>query len=156
MKKLVLAAALTGLASTAFAGGMAEPVMEPEVIVEETSGTTAGGIVVPLVLLALIAAVALEAGATSVVAWLFRKRARDLDDGPSLNAALKAGHVALMALIALLLGCAFLLALASRFGWNFDLSTARAQAIAANVVLALVVLTELIRAAFTLMLLPRR
>jgi hypothetical protein len=58
MKKLVLAAALTGAASTAFAGGMAEPVMEPEIIVEETSGTTAGGIVVPLVLLALIAAVA--------------------------------------------------------------------------------------------------
>lgn len=105
---------------------------------------------------ALIAAVALEAGATSVVAWLFRKRARDLDDGPSLNAALKAGHVALMALVALLLGLAFTLALASRFGWSLDFSTARAQAVAANVLLGLVVLTELIRAAFTLMLLPRR
>jgi hypothetical protein len=58
MKKLVLAAALTGLASTAFAGGLAEPVMEPQIIVEETAGTTAGGIVVPLILLALIAAVA--------------------------------------------------------------------------------------------------
>jgi heme/copper-type cytochrome/quinol oxidase subunit 2 len=107
-------------------------------------------------LAALIAAVALEAGATSVVAWLFRKRARDLDDGPSLNAALKAGHVALMALIVLLLGLAFTLALASRFGWSLDFSTARAQTVAANVLLGLVVLTELIRAAFTLMLLPRR
>lgn len=58
MKKLVLAAALTGAASTAFAGGIAEPIMEPEIIVEETAGTTAGGIVVPLILLALIAAVA--------------------------------------------------------------------------------------------------
>ena len=58
MKKLVLAAALTGAASTAFAGGMAEPIMEPEIIVEETAGTTAGGIIVPLLLLALIAAVA--------------------------------------------------------------------------------------------------
>jgi hypothetical protein len=58
MKKLVLAAALTGAASTAFAGGMAEPIMEPEIIVEETAGTTAGGIIVPLILLALIAAVA--------------------------------------------------------------------------------------------------
>lgn len=58
MKKLVLAAAFAGAASTAFAGGLAEPVMEPEIIVEETSGTTAGGIVVPLILLALIAAVA--------------------------------------------------------------------------------------------------
>lgn len=105
---------------------------------------------------ALVAAAALEAGATSVVAWLFRKRARDLDDGPSLNAALKAGHVALMTLIGLLLVCAAGLALGSRFGWSFDLSTARAQAVAANVLLGLVVLTELIRAAFTLMLLPRR
>jgi hypothetical protein len=58
MKKLVLAAAFAGAASTAFAGGLEEPVMEPEIIVEETSGTTAGGIVVPLILLALIAAVA--------------------------------------------------------------------------------------------------
>jgi hypothetical protein len=58
MKKLVLAAALTGAASTAFAGGFSQPVMEPEIIVEETAGTTAGGIVVPLILLALIAAVA--------------------------------------------------------------------------------------------------
>lgn len=107
-------------------------------------------------LAALVAAAALEAGATSVVAWLFRKRARDLDDGPSLNAALKAGHVALMALIGLLLVCAAALALGSRFGWSFDLSTARAQTVAANVLLALVVLTELVRAAFTLMLLPRR
>ena len=32
-------------------------------------------------LVALIGAVALEAEATSTVAWLFRKRARDLDDG---------------------------------------------------------------------------
>ena len=54
MKKLVLAAAFAGVASSAFAGGMAEPVMEPEVIVEETSGTSAGGIVVPLVVLALM------------------------------------------------------------------------------------------------------
>jgi hypothetical protein len=58
MKKLVLAAAFTGLASSAFAGGMAEPVMEPEVIVEKPSGPSAGGIVAPLIVLALIAAIA--------------------------------------------------------------------------------------------------
>ena len=58
MKKLVLAAALTGAASTAFAGGIAEPIMEPEIIVEETSTGTGGGWVVPVVLLALVAAVA--------------------------------------------------------------------------------------------------
>jgi len=56
MKKLVLAAALTATASTALAGGLAAPVMEPEIIVQETAGTTAGGIVVPLILLALVAA----------------------------------------------------------------------------------------------------
>ncbi|WP_343080377.1 hypothetical protein [Ostreiculturibacter nitratireducens] len=54
MKKLALAAALSAFATTAFAGGMAEPVVEPEVIVEETAGTS-GGIVVPLLLLALVA-----------------------------------------------------------------------------------------------------
>ena len=107
-------------------------------------------------LAALVGAVALEAGATSTVAWLFRKRARDLDEGPSLNAALKAGHVALMALIVMLLAAAAALALASRFGWSLDLSTARAQAVSANLLLGMVVLAELIRAAFTLMLLPRR
>jgi hypothetical protein len=60
MKKLVLAAAISGLASTAFAGGLSAPVMEPEIIVEETAGTTAGGIIVPLILLALIAAIAAD------------------------------------------------------------------------------------------------
>ena len=58
MKKLVLAAAITAGASTAFAGGMSEPVMEPEIIVEETAGTSAGGLVVPLLLLAVLAAYA--------------------------------------------------------------------------------------------------
>lgn len=43
------------LASPAMAGGMAEPVVEPEVIVEDTAGTS-GDILVPLLLLVLIAA----------------------------------------------------------------------------------------------------
>jgi len=55
MKKLALAAALSVAASTAFAGGMAEPVMEPEIIATQTA-STAGGIVVPLLLLLVIAA----------------------------------------------------------------------------------------------------
>lgn len=58
MKKLVLAAALTAAASTAFAGTVADPIIEAPVIVEETRGSSAG-IVVPLIILAvLIAAVA--------------------------------------------------------------------------------------------------
>jgi len=61
MRKLafsLVAATFTG--SAAFAGGMAEPVMEPvmaPVVVEEETGSS-GGIVIPLLLLAVIAAVA--------------------------------------------------------------------------------------------------
>jgi hypothetical protein len=55
MKKLALAAAIAATASTAFAGGMVEPVMEPEVVVTETAGTS-GGILVPLLLLLVVAA----------------------------------------------------------------------------------------------------
>ena len=57
MKKLVLAAALTAAASTAFAGNMAEPVMEAPVVVEETNASSsAAGVWIPLVVLAIIAA----------------------------------------------------------------------------------------------------
>jgi hypothetical protein len=57
MKKLVLAAALTGAASTAFAGGMAEPKTEmPVDVVESGTSSSAAGIVVPILLLLLIAA----------------------------------------------------------------------------------------------------
>ena len=55
MKKLVLAAALTAAASTAFAGNLSEPVVEAPVIVEEATGTSQG-IILPLVLLVLVAA----------------------------------------------------------------------------------------------------
>lgn len=58
MKKLVLAAALSAAASTAFAGSYAEPVIEAPVIVEETAASSsAAGVWVPLVLLAIVAAV---------------------------------------------------------------------------------------------------
>ena len=57
MKKLALAAALTVAASTAFAGGMVEPVMEPEVV-EAATSSSAGGVIVPLLLLLVVAAVA--------------------------------------------------------------------------------------------------
>ncbi len=55
MKKIALALAATFGATTAFAGGMAEPVMEPEVVAAATS-SSAGGIIIPLLLLLLIAA----------------------------------------------------------------------------------------------------
>ncbi len=57
MKKLALVAALSLAATSAFAGGMAEPVMEPAVVEANTS-SSAGGIVVPLLLLLVVAAAA--------------------------------------------------------------------------------------------------
>ena len=57
MKTFVLAAAMTALATTAFAGGMAEPVEMPMVdIVDDTTAGTSQGLIVPLIIVALIAA----------------------------------------------------------------------------------------------------
>ena len=59
MKKIALAAAFAGAASTAFAGSMAEPVMEmdPVVVVEDTTGgSSSSNLIVPLIIVALIAA----------------------------------------------------------------------------------------------------
>lgn len=58
MKKIALATAFSLASTGAFAGGMAvEPVMEPAVVVEE-SPSAFGGFVIPLLLLAVVAAVA--------------------------------------------------------------------------------------------------
>ena len=59
MKKFVLAAALTAAASTAFAGTIADPIIEAPVIVEETRGSSAG-IVIPLIILAVLLAAATD------------------------------------------------------------------------------------------------
>lgn len=55
MKKVALAAALSVAATTAFAGGLDEPIIEPAIIVEDT-GSSAGGILVPILLLVLVGA----------------------------------------------------------------------------------------------------
>lgn len=55
MKKLALAAVITVVAGAAFAGGMEAPVMEIAPVVEEASGSSAGGLLVPLMLLLLVA-----------------------------------------------------------------------------------------------------
>lgn len=57
MKKFALAAALSFAASSAFAGGVVEPTMEPEII-ETTTSSSASGVIVPLLLLLVIAAAA--------------------------------------------------------------------------------------------------
>ncbi|SLN33837.1 ferrochelatase [Pseudooctadecabacter jejudonensis] len=59
MKKFALAAAFAGAASTAFAGNVAAPIieMEPVVVIEETAGSSSSaGLIIPLILVALIAA----------------------------------------------------------------------------------------------------
>jgi len=67
MKKVVCAmAAAAVISQPALAGGMAEPVMEPEVIAESTTGT-GGGWVVPLILIAVIAAVASSSGSSTPI-----------------------------------------------------------------------------------------
>lgn len=58
MKKLALAAALSAAATTGIAGSYSEPVMEAPVIVEETNASSsAAGVWIPLLLLAIVAAV---------------------------------------------------------------------------------------------------
>lgn len=105
---------------------------------------------------ALAVILLVEAVAGVLIGWLFRKRSRTLDDGPTLTAALKASHIALMILIGLALVGAASLSVTALIGWTPDLSSARLQVAAANGLLALVVIAELSRAAFTLALLPRR
>lgn len=55
MRRILLAASLIAMTAPAFAGGMVEPTMEPEVIAAATSSSSAG-IIVPLLLLLLVAA----------------------------------------------------------------------------------------------------
>ena len=108
---------------------------------------------------ALVAMVIVEAAATGLIAWLFRRRTRQLDDGPTLQAALKASHVALMALIALV----FCVSMGAYFAGLIDDNLVGGAAVfqvdgnlmvlVANILLACLVIAELIRAGVTLMLL---
>jgi fructose-bisphosphate aldolase class 1 len=57
MKKVMLAAAVAALAATAaHAGSLADPIVEPEVIVETATSSSAAGIIVPLLFLAAVGA----------------------------------------------------------------------------------------------------
>jgi hypothetical protein len=57
MKKIALAALIAVTGTAALASGYIEPYVEPEVIVAHSSSSV-GGIVVPLMLLLLVAALA--------------------------------------------------------------------------------------------------
>ena len=55
MKKVMLVAAIAALAATAAqAGTLIDPIVEPQVIVEQSSSSSAAGIIVPLIFLALV------------------------------------------------------------------------------------------------------
>jgi len=123
--------------------------------VVQTIGRGTGGLALWF-LGALAVVVIAETVATGLIAWLFRRRARVLDEGPTLDAALKASHVALMLLIVLILIVAGLLSIPVLFGWSLIGMSTDAPVIAANLLLAMVVIAELTRAAFTLALMPRR
>ena len=58
MKKIILTAALIAAASTASACGMMEPVMEAPVMIEDATAGPSSGMLMPLLLLVVIAAVA--------------------------------------------------------------------------------------------------
>jgi hypothetical protein len=66
VKKLVLAASLAVCATSAFAGGLAEPVMEPTIVAQKTS-SSAGGILIPLLILILVVAAASSSGGSTPV-----------------------------------------------------------------------------------------
>lgn len=104
---------------------------------------------------ALAVVLVAETVVAGAVAWLLRKRARTLDEGPTLNAALKAGHVALMVLVGMLLLAAGVMAFAAGLGVDLGLAGPRGQVMLANGLLAMVVIAELTRAGLTLALMPR-
>jgi len=56
MKKIALAAALSLGATTAFAGGMVEPVMEQAPVAAKTASSSSSGMVIPLLVLLVVAA----------------------------------------------------------------------------------------------------
>ena len=58
MKKLALAAALAVTASTAFAGGLTDPVPEQDPAAVTKQASSSGGILIPVLLLILVAAAA--------------------------------------------------------------------------------------------------
>ena len=62
LRKLLTAVVISAamLSAQAHAGGMAEPLMEPEVVAEEA--TTSGGFIIPLVILAVIVAAISSSG----------------------------------------------------------------------------------------------
>lgn len=109
----------------------------------------------------LIVSVVVEIVLTAIATWTTRKAERETKDEREILAALKASHVALMALIALvatLSGAAWFVSwLQPAFGVErgFDITHGNAWVLLSNVLLASVIVAEMIRAGLTLALLRR-
>lgn len=70
MRKLLVTTSILGMlsASSAFAGGVTEPIMQPDEV-EQKASSSSGGILIPLLLLVVVAAaIASSGGDDSVVA----------------------------------------------------------------------------------------
>jgi hypothetical protein len=63
MKNVMLAGVVVMMAGSAMAGGLAEPVMEAEVV--EAKAASSAGIIIPLLLLVLIAAALASGGGSN-------------------------------------------------------------------------------------------
>ncbi len=62
MKPTALIIGLMVSANASFAGNLTEPVIEPEVIAEDTAATSSGGLLIPIFLVILLAAAASSSG----------------------------------------------------------------------------------------------
>ncbi len=109
----------------------------------------------------LIVSVVVEIILTAIATWTTRKAEREAKDERETLAALRASHVALMALIALVVmqsGAAWFAGwLRPAFGTEpgFDITQANAWVLLANILLLSVIVSEMIRAGLTLAFLGR-
>lgn len=109
----------------------------------------------------LIVSVVVEIVLTAIATWTTRKAEREARDEREMLAALKASHVALMVLIALMVTLSsaawFVSWLQPAFGveHGFDITRGNAWVVLSNALLAGIIVAEMIRAGLTLALLRR-
>lgn len=109
----------------------------------------------------LVISVVVEIVLTAIATWTTRKAEREAKDEREILASLRASHVALMTLIALVicLSCAAWVVswLQPAFGIErgLDITQVNAWILLSNVLLASVIIAEMIRAGLTLALLRR-
>lgn len=114
-----------------------------------------------LFILCLVAVTVVEVVLTLIATLTTRKAEREAKDEREMLAALKASHISLMALIAMVfcgaMGAYFTGLIGGNMTtpWQSTISDVNLAVIVANILLAFVVVSETIRAGFTLALLGR-